>query len=57
MTPDLFTPLTLADTEIPNRVMVSPMCQNTFAEYIQRKREYAKGPAGTLMCVYVALYR
>ncbi|MFC6836585.1 NADH:flavin oxidoreductase/NADH oxidase [Halomarina ordinaria] len=24
---DLFTPLTLRETEIPNRVMVSPMCQ------------------------------
>jgi len=27
MTPDLFTPLSLADAEAPNRVMVSPMCQ------------------------------
>jgi len=27
MTPDLFTPLVLADATAPNRVMVSPMCQ------------------------------
>jgi 2,4-dienoyl-CoA reductase-like NADH-dependent reductase (Old Yellow Enzyme family) len=27
MTPDLFTPLSLRGTEIPNRLMVSPMCQ------------------------------
>ncbi|MFB6156018.1 MAG: NADH:flavin oxidoreductase/NADH oxidase [Haloferacaceae archaeon] len=27
MTADLFTPLSLRDTELPNRVMVSPMCQ------------------------------
>jgi 2,4-dienoyl-CoA reductase-like NADH-dependent reductase (Old Yellow Enzyme family) len=27
MTPDLFTPLPLADAEASNRVMVSPMCQ------------------------------
>jgi 2,4-dienoyl-CoA reductase-like NADH-dependent reductase (Old Yellow Enzyme family) len=28
---DLFTPLTLRETEIPNRVMVSPMCQYSCA--------------------------
>ncbi len=27
MTPSLFTPLSIRDTEIPNRVMLSPMCQ------------------------------
>jgi len=27
MVADLFTPLTLRDTELPNRLMVSPMCQ------------------------------
>ena len=27
MTADLFTPLSLRETEVPNRVMVSPMCQ------------------------------
>lgn len=27
MTDDLFTPLTLRETRLPNRVMVSPMCQ------------------------------
>ncbi|MFW6437308.1 MAG: NADH:flavin oxidoreductase/NADH oxidase [Halococcoides sp.] len=27
MTPDLFTPLELRETTIPNRLMVSPMCQ------------------------------
>jgi len=27
MSEDLFTPLELRDTETPNRVMVSPMCQ------------------------------
>ena len=27
MTDDLFTPLELPETSVPNRVMVSPMCQ------------------------------
>ena len=27
MSEDLFAPLELRDTEVPNRVMVSPMCQ------------------------------
>lgn len=27
MTDDLFTPLELRETSVPNRVMVSPMCQ------------------------------
>ncbi|MFB6120838.1 MAG: NADH:flavin oxidoreductase/NADH oxidase [Halobacteriaceae archaeon] len=31
MSADLFTPLTLGDVELPNRVMVSPMCQYSCA--------------------------
>jgi len=27
MPADLFTPLTLRETELPNRLIVSPMCQ------------------------------
>jgi len=44
----LFSPLELRETTVPNRVMVSPMCQNTSAEYIQRKRECTTGAVGTL---------
>jgi 2,4-dienoyl-CoA reductase-like NADH-dependent reductase (Old Yellow Enzyme family) len=33
MTDSLFTPLSLRGTELPNRVMVSPMCQNSIFEY------------------------
>lgn len=29
MAPDLFTPLSLRDVDLPNRVMVSPMCQHS----------------------------
>ena len=32
MSADLFTPLELRDTETPNRVMVSPMCQYSCEE-------------------------
>jgi len=32
MVPDLLTPLTLRETELPNRLMVSPMCQYSVAE-------------------------
>ncbi len=32
MTADLFTPLSLRETELPNRVMVSPMCQYSCEE-------------------------
>lgn len=32
MTADLFTPLELRETELPNRVMVSPMCQYSCEE-------------------------
>ncbi|MFC7199482.1 NADH:flavin oxidoreductase/NADH oxidase [Halospeciosus flavus] len=32
MTDDLFTPLELRETEIPNRLMVSPMCQYSVEE-------------------------
>ncbi|CAM2923623.1 hypothetical protein HASA104033_08390 [Halobacterium salinarum] len=45
---DSFSPLELRDTTIRNRFAMSPMCQNTSNEYIQRKRECATGPVGTL---------
>jgi 2,4-dienoyl-CoA reductase-like NADH-dependent reductase (Old Yellow Enzyme family) len=33
MSADLFTPISLADADAPNRVMVSPMCQYWTLQY------------------------
>ncbi|MFD1586551.1 NADH:flavin oxidoreductase/NADH oxidase [Halorientalis brevis] len=57
MTADLFTPLTLAETEIPNRVMVSPMCQYSCEDrdglatdwHFQHLASRAVGGAGVVM--------
>jgi 2,4-dienoyl-CoA reductase-like NADH-dependent reductase (Old Yellow Enzyme family) len=53
---DLFTPLTLRGTEIPNRVMVSPMCQYSCALdgratdwHLVHLGALARGGAGTVM--------
>jgi 2,4-dienoyl-CoA reductase-like NADH-dependent reductase (Old Yellow Enzyme family) len=57
MTDDLFAPLTLRGTEIPNRVMVSPMCQYSCEErdglatdwHFQHLASRAVGGAGVVM--------
>jgi 2,4-dienoyl-CoA reductase-like NADH-dependent reductase (Old Yellow Enzyme family) len=57
MTDDLFTPLSLAETEIPNRVMVSPMCQYSCDDrdglatdwHFQHLASRAVGGAGVVM--------
>jgi hypothetical protein len=38
MSDDLFSPLEIRETEVRNRVMVSPMCQFSSAGYKQCKR-------------------
>jgi 2,4-dienoyl-CoA reductase-like NADH-dependent reductase (Old Yellow Enzyme family) len=57
MTPDLFSPLSLRETTLPNRVMVSPMCQYSCAArdghvtdwHRQHLRSRAVGGAGLVM--------
>ncbi|MFB6142473.1 MAG: NADH:flavin oxidoreductase/NADH oxidase [Halorientalis sp.] len=57
MAPDLFTPLPLAGAEVPNRVMVSPMCQYSCEArdgvatdwHVQHLASRAVGGAGLVM--------
>ena len=55
MTDSLFDPLTLRDTELPNRVMVSPMCQYSSTEgmptdwHLVHLGSRAVGGAGVVM--------
>jgi len=57
MTADLFTPLSIRETTVPNRVMVSPMCQYSCADRDGRATEWhaqhlmsrAVGGAGLVM--------
>ncbi|SDF29857.1 NADH:flavin oxidoreductase/NADH oxidase [Halorientalis regularis] len=57
MTDDLFTPLTLSETTLPNRVMVSPMCQYSCDDrdglatdwHFQHLTSRAVGGAGVVM--------
>ncbi|MFB6164241.1 MAG: NADH:flavin oxidoreductase/NADH oxidase [Haloarculaceae archaeon] len=60
---DLFTPLSLADTELPNRVMVSPMCQYSCEDrdglatdwHFQHLASRAVGGAGVVMAEATAV--